>query len=833
MSDSTTRRREAAAAGFAAAASAGVYCLATALRGGQPFGPPVPGRLTDVTVPLHAHLSDLLHGATTGDLLFTWNSGFGAPFLPDVLTGLGNPFSWPAALLPASCAAVSVLVAGLLTIALAAALMTYALGRLHPGPAPLRALLAIGYGLCAWVPAEGAANPVRLWGLVSLPLLLLAGDWCLHERRWAPGTLCVAAAWSLSTHTAAMATLAAGLVLLIRLVAAGPALPGRTGRARVRVIGRAVTMAAVGVLAASPVLFVLVTAVRDAQPALLGPEATPGPVAELARLLPGSPPRPPLPAVAVGVPALLLAASLPFNRRVRARERVAWCTLPAVAGVSLVWKPEVLIWHGPALPVGGPARVAFVLGGLLVAAAWVSLSHRPRPPALLGGACLVLLLALSAGSEDALGTAGRLWLAGGGALVLAALWALERLHTRRRASALVTAALACVVLGGALRSLDAEAGPTGTGPDRAAAQAAARRAVRAAADWPRSRSDPGPHAFTANDPLLLDGEGGGYASDTLPAATAEALHGLGAGWTLGGRRTFSPEDPVGRALFAVGGRLDDGPPPDGFTPRRAPAPPLVTVHPAGPPDTSTVWSRREALLGGSVYDVPVLAPAGGPAAQPHGSSGWSVPATPAGAAATTLAGSCTPGSTAYFHGLWFNGTVTGLGTTYAVGGSQPATAGAVHLLGTVPADGRVEVLLRTAATGQIPARPVGCLRAADLAAALARLTATGARTITAGGHGLAAVLPAGSTGTAVLSVPAVRGWVCSAGGGRYAPAEPYLGLVSVPLGAGADRVSCSYRVPGLAAGAVLGLAAVGVIALVAVTHWPRRRPARRVRATGG
>ena len=825
MSETTSRRREAGAAGVAAVLAAGAYCLAAVARGLYPFGGRYPaGGAADFAVPMHAHLWDLLHGESSGDLLFNWGSGYGVPFLPDLTAGLTNPFSLLTGLLPRSAAALAVFLVTLLTIGLGSALMTYVLGRLHPGPALLRALLAAGYGLCAWVTADGAADPVRLWGLVSLPLLCLAGDWCLHERHWAPGALCVAVAWAGSLYTAVMATVAAGLVLLVRLVVARPG-----ARAWLRVTGRAVTTAAVGVLAASPVLFVAVTAAQDAQPAqLVPPQATPGPIAQLAQLLPGGHWGPQLPDVAVGMLGLLLAAGLPFNRRVRVRERVAWCTLPALAGASLLWKPDVLRWHDLPLPAGGPYRVAYVLSGLLVMAAWVSMSHRPDPLTLLGGAGLVLLLAALALGQDALRTTGLLRTVAGAAAVLAAVWALERLHTRPRATAWVTAALACAVFGGAVWSAYATAGHLGTVPTRAGALETAHRVLRAADDWPLSRTEPGPHAFTANDPLLLGGEGGAYASDSLPAGVAQTLHDLGAGWTLGGRRVTGPDDPVGRALFGVGGYLDDGPAPDGFTPRRAAVTlPLVTVLPAGAPDTGSVWSRRESLLGGPVYDVPELAPAGGPAPTLHGSSGWSVPATPPGAASTVLAGSCTPGSTAYVHSLWFDGTVSGLGGGYRSDGAQPSTAVGVHLLGTVPADGRVEVLLRTDAAAQIPARPVGCLRADAFAAAVQRLTSAGGRQVTAGGHDVSALLPAGSTGTAVLSVAAVRGWACSAGGGPYTPPQPVLGLIGVPLGAGADRVACSYRPPGLAPGLVLGLAATGVVALLAATHWPRRRPARR------
>ncbi|MEU6237563.1 YfhO family protein, partial [Kitasatospora sp. NPDC047058] len=708
------RWREARVCGVAGGAAMAGYALAAALRGAWPPG------AADTAVPFHAHLWDLVHGRSPGDLLVNWNSGYGAPFLADFFAYLMNPFSWATVLLPRDRGQCAVFLVSLCSIGLGTALMAYVLGRLHAGPHWLRALAAVGYGLCAWVPAVGGAAPMWLWGLVSLPLLLLAGDWCLHERHWAAAALCVAAAWAGNLYTAAMATITAGLVLAVRLLAVR-----RPFRALVRVTGRAVTAGTAGVLLAAPVLFVAVRAAQEAQPEApvqpLGPSGLGG---HLARLLPGTHGGPPVPDVSVGLLGLLLVSGLPFNRRVRARERVAWCGLLALVVLGFLWTPTVLVWHGLAIPAGGPYRVAFVLSGLLVLAGWVSLAHRPDVVTLAGGAGVVLVVALVAAGRHPVRASAWVLLTAGAAAVLAALWALEHRHTDRRAGAVATAVLGCVVLGGAVRSTWAALGSPAAGTPAATtaegpAVRAAYAALQQAADWPRARTDPGPHAFTPNDPLLLDGQGGGYASSYLPTVTAYLLHDLGAGWTAGGRRTASVTDPVGQALFAVRTHLDDGPPPDGFTVGRAAAPPLVTVLPPGAATgTSSVWSRQESLLGGRVYDVPGPVPAGGPAPTAHG-SGWSVPATPAGAEGTVFTAACTPGGTAYFHGVWFTGTVSGLGTTYRSDGAQPVTAVPVHRLGVVPADGVVRVVLHADAVTQVPARPVGCLRPGALAAAVA------------------------------------------------------------------------------------------------------------------
>ncbi|MFD7455389.1 YfhO family protein [Kitasatospora sp. NPDC059827] len=808
------RRREVLVCGAAAGLAMGAFALAAAVRGRWPGGADA------IAVPYHAHLWDLLHGQATGDLLFNWNSGYGVPFLADFFAYLMNPFSWPTALLPRDQGHLAVFLVALATIGLGTALMAHLLGRLHPGPRWLRVFAAVGYGLCAWVLDIGGGAPMWLWGLVSLPLLGLVGDWCLHERRWVAGALCVALAWAGNLYTAALATLIAGLLFAVRLFATP-----RPFRHRVRATGRAVTLTTAGVLLAAPVLFVAVRAARGAQPESpvqpLGPSGLDG---HLAQLLPAITGGRPLPDVAIGVLGLLLVCGLPFNRRVRVRERAAWCAALLLVVLSFVWTPTVLVWHGLAIPAGGPYRVSFVLSGLLVLAGWVSLAHRPDRVTLLGGAALTATIAALAAARGSVHASTWVLLGVGGAVLLAALAALDRRHTDRRVTALATWVIGGAVLGNAVWSGYAA---LGAAPDDGVSPAAVRAghaAVRAGADWPDLRSDPGPHAFTPNDPLLLNGQGGGYSSGYLPTVAALLLHDLGAGWTAGGRQTGGVTDPVGRALFGVGAHLDDAPRPPGFTAVRAPAPPLVTVLPPGARTaTSSVWSRQESLLGSQVYDAPLPVPAGGPAPTLHGTSGWSVPG---GAEGTVFTAACTPGSTAYVHPLWYRGTVSGLGTDFRSDGEQPTTAVPVHRLGTVPADGTVRVTLRSDVVSQVPARPIGCLRADALAAAVTRLTAAGATRVEAGGHTLTAALPAGSTGTALFSVPATEGWTCAVDGGAGVVPTPVLGMIGVPLGGGAGRVSCAFRPPGLTEGLTVASGTAAVFVLVAVFARLSRRPTR-------
>lgn len=809
---------------LAAALSMGAYCLALTLYGSYPFGPRsrAVNDLGNQFVPFHARLWDLLHGTTGGDLFFNWSSGYGVPFLADFFTYLMNPFSWLVGLFPRALADLPVFLVTLFSIGLGAALMTVFLGRLRQGSGPLRALLSVGYGLCAWVLNDGFADPMWMWGLVALPLTGIAADWCLRRTRWVAGTLLVALAWAGNFYTAAMATLAMALVLVVRLLTAD-AMPWRE---RLRALARAASMATAGILLAAPVLTVTLEASRAAQPApAVSYDDRPAPLDQWAQLLPGGHPGTPVPNISIGVLGLLLVAAFPFVRAVPLRVRLGWCALAAGVAASFVQEPTILLWHGFALPNGSPYRAAFVLSGILVMIAWLALAHRPRPRELAAGAAAVALLAWLSRDRGAAGAGTWILVAGGGVPALLGLAALGGPRTARTRAAATAALAVTVLLGSAYTALSASAARgaiawfqpkiTFSGPSLTA-----RDGLLARADWPHSRTDPGPHEFANNDPLLIGGEGGSYYSSFTPAVTARTLRSLGAGWYMRGRHTLSFEDPVGRALMGVGSYLSPVPERRAlFTPHPARPAPLLTVRdtlprPAG---KETVFARQERVLGSAVYEVPALTPTAGEAPL-RDRDGWLLPG-----AGTTFTVRCTPGSTVLWYAPWFSGEVSGLGLRTTGAGSRDVTANPLRILGRAPADGTVAVRFTGRGRQHLPERALGCLSGRRLAAAVHALRARGPLELAAGGHRLTARLRPGSKGSAVLALPAVPGWGCSVDGGPLHAPYSFGGLAAVPLGPGATRLSCSYLPPGLHTGLAASGAAALAIAGAAVSGTTRGR----------
>ncbi|MGW1186503.1 YfhO family protein [Streptomyces sp. NPDC002559] len=780
-------------------------------------------------VPFHARLWDLLHGDADGGVLLNWSSGYGTSFLPDLGTYLTSPFALLVGVFPRDRIDLAVYAVTVLKTASAAALMALLLLTLRGGRWWAAGMLGGSYALCGWSLAEASYNPMWLDGLIALPVLCLAAEWARTGRRPVVAPLLVAVMWVANFYTAYMATLGAALVLAARLFTERD-----DRRTAVRALGRAARTVALGIGLSAPVLVPVYLGTKHAYPGWDRPFAAAGWSDVLARLLPATYTFF-TPALFIGTGTLLLACALVFQRAVPGRERWTWAGLVAGVALSLQWEPTHLLWHAFATPNGSPYRQTFVLAGLVVIAAWVSVAHGlPDRRALAGGCAVLAPVAAGAGfsalitqwtyplfAVGLVASLGALLLAGRGRrwTVLAAVLLIG-------AQAGQAAATTAFVDRARLNRLDHYA-PWG---ERQQAQA---DVVAGADDWPRTRTDPGREQTTTNDPLLLGGQGGAYYSSHTPAVLTDTMRALGAGWTSNGRAVQSLDNPVTDAVFSVGARVhrprdpyqawnapDDRP----VTVGRAPVPPLVTVRPPGTPVPygRSPFRNQEKLLGSRVYTVPgtALLAAGGGAVADRGADDYGVER-----GTYTLTATCPAGTEAY---LWAPGLFGSarLGTARSGDGSEevwfrgklPAKRAPVQRLGAVGGDGAVRVTLVPTRAGTVPHGAVGCLDRPRLASAVAELRRTGASAVHVTADGVRAELPAGSSGTVVLAAPRIAGWRCQ---GR--PADDYLGLVAVPVPADGATVSCTFRPPGLRAGLAAGAGSLAVLVAVGAVLAYRRR----------
>ncbi|MFF4327101.1 YfhO family protein [Streptomyces sp. NPDC001591] len=782
--------------------TSGAFCASWAARGSFPFGHT--GRAVNDQanqyVPFHRALWDLVHGQAAGDVLFSWRGGFGQQFLSDYYTYLGNPFSWLAVLVPRAHVDLAVFLVTPVTMGAAAALMTVYLGKLQRGPWWQRGVLGACYGLCGWALSDASYIPMWLWGLVALPLLGIAVEWCLEGRRWTGAALLVALAWYGNFYTAMMATMAACVLLGVRLLTLD-----LTGRQRLRALVRAATAAVTGILLTLPLLLPSFLSSGASQPTKA---AAFDPVrldVFLAGLLPATHLWGGRPRLYVASLGLILAGSFLLNTRIAGRTRLVWAAATLLVLVSFQFPPTQYVWHGLAVPNGNPYRETFVFSGMVVVLAWLALAHRPRPLHLALSAGLLVVAAFVLRHTDDFG--GWTWPAvlGGGAVSLVALTLLHLSGKHRLLLPLAAVLMIGVVFvestaaaasADARRSRERWAKPAATSSRSITNH---YEAVRAVDGWPAYRTDSGAPQTSYNDALALGAEGPQYYSSYLPEATYRALEPLGYGYKNDGRTFFGADNPVLDAIFSIGARVRPGSAPGTWTATKQPAPPLVTVRPGpytSPNPAGSVYARQEAVLGATVYAVPPVTRTGTPASQ-------------------TYTAACTPGSEAYWYSPDLHGTLrTGdrsLPLEDRMSGILP--------LGPVPASGTVTATVDTRTENATAGpNPIGCLDRAALDTRVRNLTTTGATSVHVGGHTIEATLPAGSTGTAVFALTDIPGWQCSS------PTTPFHGLLSVPLPQGTRHLSCTYTPKGLTPG--LAAAALSLLTLASVTtttHLNNRR----------
>ncbi|MEU8889488.1 YfhO family protein [Streptomyces sp. NPDC048442] len=812
---------------LAAVVAALAHCLGSALAGSQPFGR-MNRNVNDLGtqfVPFHAHLWDVLHGRADGGWLINWQSGYGSSFLPDVGTYLSSPFALLVALFPREQIDLAVYVTSVARISAAAAVMAGLLLALRPGGRWwLAGTLGAAYALCGWAVIEASYNPMWLDGLIGFPLLCLVGEWVRTGRRFrvwfGAGVPLVALVWTANFYTAYMATVGAGLVLGVRLLTEGT---GAGGMRPLRTAARACAVVSLGIGLSAPVLFTVFAGTRHAYPGMGLSFRQAGWGDVLARLLPATYSFN-SPATYVSSTVLVLACALPFHRGVAVRVRVGWCALVVAVLVSMQWGPTHLAWHAFAEPNGSSYRQTFVLSGVLVVAGWLTVSHLRVPRAALAGGlgCVALLSLAGLGSSF---TGRWAWLGAGAGLVAVAgglvlLGPGLGLGRTRRGFTVAAAVLlvGCTVGQSALTTAWAAKRRVAAQDDHApygARQVAQSATIAGVDDWPRHRTDPGRVQTVHNDAMVVGGQGASYYSSMTSDVLTRTLGALGDGWNGSGRAPHSLDNPVTDAVFGVGARLRStyrqGADTE-FTVVRREAAPLVTVRGSLPEGTGygrSAFSNQELMLGAKVYER--LPGAGG------------------------TAGTCTPGAPVFLWAPGFNG-VAQMSAPGSKGVHFEAKRGrvraAMQQLGAAPADGRVQLSLR--GTGSKGAE-AACLREDRLTAAVRVLRAGGASEVEVGDGTIRAVLGAGTGApgaptptagrTAVFAVPRIAGWQCAVNGGELNPAGSYLGLLAVPLGEGGrtSEVRCTFRPPGLRAGAAAGLGSAVITAAAGVLRLVRRR----------
>lgn len=819
-----------------AGAAAGLTFVASGIiRGTYPFGDGhrSTNDLGQQFVPMYAHMRDIVTGQAPGDLLFNWSSGFGVPFLGDFMAYVGSTLSWIALVLPRDRIDLALFLVAVAAIALGAGAMTAYLRKLRPtGPVWLAVAAGVSYGACAWAIDDAAYMTVWLNGMVAFPVICLLCEWILRRRSTASllvTPFVIALLWTSHFYTVYMATIGAGIVVVARILSYDGAVSWRD---RLTGAVRCIVAVGLGIGLAAPLLVPTFQAIRAARPS---PKTELRPISWvdfLSRLLPGSEGVGSSPGLAVGTLMLLLALSFPFNRTIRVRERIVWSVTVVLTVLSMQIQFTHEVWHGFDSPNGSPFRQAFVIAGMLVIVGWMSVASGLRSVVAVA-APIALVVVLYAVTWNVRYITATTRVAVPVLAVVAVLaWLVSRRPVpdwvRRGALALLVGAvlvevtLSSVAIDVARGKILSAAAPWGQEHDEV------RSLVMSANDWPQHRAAPGA-ALTVNDPMLLGGEGPQYYSSTIPDAVSKELIGLGFGYSSYGRATLDPENPVVDAVFSIGARVvvtDDGED-GGATPPRLvkydAVGPLVTVRPSKAWTSSdpAPFGLQETALGADVYAVPKLTPQDSPGVTVSEGKGGLLVTPAAKPAEARFTASCRPGSEIYLAAPTFIGDVQVGGNRWVTNLDPKAKRPGVYSgapmrrLGTVGANGVVNLTVRVQGPARLPTTAIGCLDRGLLTAAVGRLMENKPAAVSVGGHSIDIRLTPGAAGSVVIGAIRIPGWRCSVDGRAAISPSERAGLMAVSAPAGASEVSCVYRPVGARMGLAVGATALLGLVLLA------------------
>ena len=340
-----------------------IYLLINWFVERYPFGE-VPVALGDEAwqfLPFYADLWEVLHGNPRTSLLFSWNAGMGVPRIGDYTTYLGGPFPLLIALFPKKYLAMGYFIVKGIKLSCAAAAFSALLHRISPNQKNANyQIFSMIYAFGGWTLEIGAVRIIWLDGLISLPLITIAGLLSYKRKARSTAIALICFCWWSNYYTAYMASLGAALLIIVLCFTSNSKTIDR--------VKGILNFALNGVLAiaiCAILLWPTFLSVKEGINIPGGSFKSPSFFKLAKSLYGGSITYPALPSIFVGYLLLFYLVAFFINKQISVKLKFCATVILACSIGSFFFKPATLVWNLFDAPNGTWFRFSFVIIGYL------------------------------------------------------------------------------------------------------------------------------------------------------------------------------------------------------------------------------------------------------------------------------------------------------------------------------------------------------------------------------------------------------------------------------------------------------------------------------------
>lgn len=309
-------------------------------------------------LPFYSDLWNVIHGKGETSLFFSWHAGLGVPRIADYTTYLGGPLPLLIGLFPRESIGLGYFLIKGLKFALAGSSFCALVYYLFPiQKISSYVLFSLIYAFSGWTIEMGMVRIIWIDGLISLPLIILAGYWSTRFKNRLLSITIIFLGWWSNYYTAYMASIGSALFITLYIFIC-------TEAKLIEKIKRIANFAINGIIGVAACSFLLIPTYMAVSESI----SIPGREYEAPNLIRlgkslygGSFSYPENPTIFVGIFTLICLSSFIFNTKINIRIKLFGTALILFSFGSFFFEPSAMFWNLFDSPNGSWFRPAFVI----------------------------------------------------------------------------------------------------------------------------------------------------------------------------------------------------------------------------------------------------------------------------------------------------------------------------------------------------------------------------------------------------------------------------------------------------------------------------------------